>query len=958
MKKRLLAIALSLVMVIGLLPATALTINAVTTLNSQYDLEESVINLNNLKADGNGTDITVSTEGTTATVTQAALDTSNAEGDSHYLHQKNIFDRTSEEYIIQDIQIDKMPIFGTYTCSNGRIANGYFTLVSKRYDTANNTARYVWRISIYRVDEEGNLSVGISEADAGSITRLVPLGVKLGERFKLITHYTTDGKLEIFCNGVSKYASTGSVTFTNSNSAMNEALRIGYNSTGATAPANGDVSTLINIYSVSRGTKVAHVHTGGTASCTQQAVCTGCGESYGSASHTGGTATCTAKAVCTACGQAYGVLVDHTPNDEGVCTVCGTTVNYRDLSGATAGKNASGQFTQNKYNVTVNKSDLTVATTYYGEYVSVLKNVFPSIDVADHVSQTITINNMPTYSAANHTAAYSANGYYNNLRRNQRSVGGANKVDQVTYSIYPDSEGKLILFLYYSTNSDGIAIPLNKTMPASFRLDTIWHADGKVTFFCDGASLGTFANATEYEIGHQSSHQRSFTMGFSSYNAVAQAGATTVAVDMTVSNVVITNGHTEHDDGDCTTDNKCSVCGEVVTAAKTAHTPGEDDNNCATAVACTNPGCTKNAVEAKTHVAGQDDNNCATPVVCTNPGCTQNAIEANTHVAGQDDGDCTTPIYCTNPNCGEVAVAAKTHVAGQDDGDCTTAIKCTNTGCTQDAVAAKTHVAGQDDGDCTTAIKCTNTGCSQDAVAAKTHTGGTATCEKKAECTNCGKEYGDFAAHKPGDNGDCITGFTCTVCGDPVAATGSHTPAEDDGDCTTAIKCTVCGKETTAAKEAHTPAEDDGDCTTAVKCTVCGKETTAAKEAHTPAADDGDCTTAIKCTVCGKETTAAKEAHTEKVVNAKPATETEKGYTGDKVCSVCGKEIAKGQEIPVLEPAPTTPPATEPSTPDAPVVNPDTGDNGTAVYALLLAVSMMAMVALMVPDIRNKLIRK
>ena len=42
-----------------------------------------------------------------------------------------------------------------------------------------------------------------------------------------------------------------------------------------------------------------------------------------------------------------------------------------------------------------------------------------------------------------------------------------------------------------------------------------------------------------------------------------------------------------------------------------------------------------------------------------------------------------------------------------------------------------------------------------------------------------------------------------------------------------------------------------------------------------------------------------KLAHTPKVINTKEATATEKGYTGDTVCAVCGYEIAKGEDIPV-----------------------------------------------------------
>lgn len=48
------------------------------------------------------------------------------------------------------------------------------------------------------------------------------------------------------------------------------------------------------------------------------------------------------------------------------------------------------------------------------------------------------------------------------------------------------------------------------------------------------------------------------------------------------------------------------------------------------------------------------------------------------------------------------------------------------------------------------------------------------------------------------------------------------------------------------------------------------------------------------------EAVTVKENHTEKIVNAIEATTTQKGYTGDTVCSVWGLEIAKGKEIPQL----------------------------------------------------------
>ncbi len=120
------------------------------------------------------------------------------------------------------------------------------------------------------------------------------------------------------------------------------------------------------------------------------------------------------------------------------------------------------------------------------------------------------------------------------------------------------------------------------------------------------------------------------------------------------------------------------------------------------------------------------------------------------------------------------------------------------------------------------------------------HSGGTATCTTKAECEDCGVEYGTTAAHvydQETVNEEFIkTGATCTsgaiyykscVCGavdksetaatfvngDPVA----HTPQTDDGDCTTPILCSECRTELTSAKT-HVVQMDDGDCTTAIFC--------------------------------------------------------------------------------------------------------------------------------------------
>ena len=52
------------------------------------------------------------------------------------------------------------------------------------------------------------------------------------------------------------------------------------------------------------------------------------------------------------------------------------------------------------------------------------------------------------------------------------------------------------------------------------------------------------------------------------------------------------------------------------------------------------------------------------------------------------------------------------------------------------------------------------------------------------------------------------------------------------------------------------------------------------------------------CTECGAKDEGA--AHFPKVINAKDATETQTGYTGDVVCSICWRELEKGEQVPML----------------------------------------------------------
>lgn len=115
---------------------------------------------------------------------------------------------------------------------------------------------------------------------------------------------------------------------------------------GADAGSNYTISYVAGTLTVA-----AHIeHTGGTATCTEKAICTICNQPYGEtvphtygsdwkndttnhwhecscgaksdeATHAGGAATCKDKAVCSTCGLAYGELSAHT-FENGKCTIC------------------------------------------------------------------------------------------------------------------------------------------------------------------------------------------------------------------------------------------------------------------------------------------------------------------------------------------------------------------------------------------------------------------------------------------------------------------------------------------------------------------------------------------------------------------------------------------------------------------------------------------------------------
>ena len=163
--------------------------------------------------------------------------------------------------------------------------------------------------------------------------------------------------------------------------------------------------------------------------------------------------------------------------------------------------------------------------------------------------------------------------------------------------------------------------------------------------------------------------------------------------------------------------------------------------------------------------------------------------------------------------------------------------------------------------------------------------------------------------------------FTCTICGDTKTETISkaadkhlHNEIRDKKDATCKDEgytgdtyCSTCNHEiergTSIAKNAHNPASvwttDETDHWKECQTVGCGN---IIDKAH-HSGGEATCVNKAICEVCKIEygdVDATNHKHTE-IRDAKPATEQEKGYTGDTWCIDCNKKIATGSEIAMLE---------------------------------------------------------
>lgn len=171
------------------------------------------------------------------------------------------------------------------------------------------------------------------------------------------------------------------------------------------------------------------------------------------------------------------------------------------------------------------------------------------------------------------------------------------------------------------------------------------------------------------------------------------------------------------------------------------------------------------------------------------------------------------------------------------------------------------------------------------------HIGGDATCSSGAICDECGKTYGEAAAHTY-SAATCTEPAICTVCGATDGSPAEHTYSA--ATCTEPATCTVCGAtDGTVAKHSYSTAT----CISPAICTVCGfSDGILDSHAYAPAT----CTEPKRCTVCGDESGAAaghiplSPVEENKVA---PKCDVDGKYDSVVYCAECSTELERVEDV-------------------------------------------------------------
>ena len=257
-------------------------------------------------------------------------------------------------------------------------------------------------------------------------------------------------------------------------------------------------------------------------------------------------------------------------------------------------------------------------------------------------------------------------------------------------------------------------------------------------------------------------------------------------------------------DATCTTLKTCTVC-KATEGEMLPH--NWEDATCITAKTCKTCGTTEG--EPLGHKPAEDDGNCSTDVLCTVCGAVTTPAKLE-HIAHADDGDCTTPVTCTE--CGWLIIPAWEHNFNGDwktDADGHWHV-CQNTSQNINCKVADTkeaHNKGSDG-------KCTVCGFVMDSTPPHEHSYTVADYDDTHHYMKCACgaiDENTKVSHTATSDNDCTTDDKCS-CGYTVTAAKDHVTGEDDGNCNTPIKCVNCEQDAKAGATDHLDADHDYTC--------------------------------------------------------------------------------------------------------------------------------------------------
>ena len=675
-------------------------------------------------------------------------------------------------------------------------------------------------------------------------------------------------------------------------------------------------------------------------------ICTKCNQKIDEAAHSGGTATCSQKAVCEVCGEAYGSTTKHnyvSNHDEAQhwkeCSFCKSidpenpktdhtfgeweTVTDSSCTATGTKKHTCTGCDYSETGVIEKKAhttehhgriEPTCTTTGSIEYwqCSVCNKKFSNADCTTEVTDV-------TIPMANHTL--------NKTDAKAATCTEAGNAEYWTCSVckklFSDSEGK------NEITAASVVIPATGHTAD----DSGWNSNGTNHWHVCATCKEKFDEAAH-------------TGGTATCSSKAVCDVCKAEYGTTTAHTFIS----KHDDTQHW--KECSICGAIDSEnPKTNHTFGEwetvTDSSC-TATGTKKHTCTgcdyseTGVIEKKAHTTEHHDR---VDPTCTTTG----SIEYwQCGVCGKkfSDAACTTEVT-------DVTLPMAAHTLTKTDAKAATCTEAGNAEYWTCSVCKKLFSDSEGKNEITAAsVVIPATGHTADDSGWNSngtnhwhvcatckekfdeaaHTGGTATCSSKAVCDVCKAEYGTTTAHTfISKHDDTQHWKECSACGaiDPANPKTNHTFGEwetvTDSTCTaTGTKkhtCTGCDYSETGVieKKAHTTEHHDRvdpTCTTTGsieywQCSACGKKFS-----------DAACTTEVTdvtldklphsagtawekdttyhwhlCTSCGSEVM-DKAVHTYgDWVTVAEATETEAGLR-KRTCSVCGYE--QTEEIGIL----------------------------------------------------------